>query len=283
VRGLLTRLERASGLDRAGDRLQQLVWSVLRPQRVRDALHGVWLGHPLHPVLVQVPIGAWVSAAVLDLMPGQRRAATVLVGGGTAGAVPAALAGVNDWSWLWQEQRRVGLVHAASNSVGVTLYAGSLAARLSGRHGTGRVLGYLGLAAVSAGAYLGGHLTYKQTAQVNQGATELHRIEYGWRRMCELRELPEATLQSRQVDGVPVVVYRNGDAVTVMLERCAHQGGPLGKGKVIQVDGDACVVCPWHGSTFQLSDGQVVHGPASTDQQVLPTRVVDGFLETGLP
>ncbi|MFD2767158.1 Rieske 2Fe-2S domain-containing protein [Micromonospora eburnea] len=284
---LMNRLERASALDRVGDRLQPRVWSVLRPQRVKDALHGVWLGHPLHPALVQIPMGAWISSAVLDLMPGrtpgQERAATTLVAAGTAGALPAALTGINDWSWLWQEERRVGLVHAATNTLAVALYAGSLAARLRGRHGLGRTLGLFGLAAVSAGGYLGGHLVYKQTAQVNQGAPDMHRVEYGWRRVAEVDSLPEGRLLSRQVDDVPVVVFRDGTDITVMLARCAHQSGPLDQGEVIQVDGQPCVVCPWHGSTFQLKDGEVVHGPASTDQQVLPVRVVGGVLEARLP
>jgi nitrite reductase/ring-hydroxylating ferredoxin subunit/uncharacterized membrane protein len=279
----LTRLERASGLDRLGDQLQRAVFSVLRGRRIRDTLHGVWLGHPLHPALVQLPIGAWVSSAVLDLLPGQRRAATVLVAVGTAGAVPAAIAGANDWASLSREQRRVGLVHAMSNAVGMALYAGSLAARLGGRHGTGRALGLLGLAAASGGAYLGGHLAYKQAAGVNQGVPELHRIEDGWHPVADLATLPEATLLTRQVDDVAVVVYRDGDEITVMLERCAHQSGPLGEGEVTRVDGRTCVVCPWHGSTFQLNGGEVVHGPAGTDQQVLPTRVTGGVLETRLP
>ncbi|HEX5543829.1 MAG TPA: Rieske (2Fe-2S) protein [Micromonospora sp.] len=286
---LMNKLERASALDRVGDRLQPKVWSLLRPQRVKDALHGVWLGHPLHPVLVQIPIGAWISSAVLDLMPAQRRmpgqqqAATALVAVGAASALPAALAGINDWSWLWQEERRVGLVHAATNTLAVALYTGSLAARLRGQHGLGRTLGLFGLAAVSAGGYIGGHLVYKQTAQVNQGAPDMHRVEYGWRRVAEVDSLPEAQLLARQVDNVPVVVYRDATDITVMLGRCGHQSGPLGQGKMIQVDGQACVVCPWHGSTFQLKDGKVVHGPCSTDQQVLPVRVVDGVLEARLP
>ena len=88
---------------------------------------------------------------------------------------------------------------------------------------------------------------------------------------------------ARRVDNVPVVVYRDGTDITVMLARCAHQSGPLDQGKVIQVDGQSCVVCPWHGSTFQLKDGEVVHGPASTDQQVLPTRITNRVLEAALP
>jgi nitrite reductase/ring-hydroxylating ferredoxin subunit len=283
VRAILTRIERAGRLDRPGDRLARRVWSILRSQRVRDFLHGVWLGHPLHPALVQLPLGAWSSAAVLDLMPGQRRSASVLVTVGLAGAVPAALAGANDWASLAREQRRVGLVHAAANAVATACYAGSLAARLAGRHGAGRTLGFLGLAAVSGGGYLGGHLAYKQAAGVNQGVPELRHIEEGWRPVADVAAIPEATLLTRQVDDVAVVVYRDGDEVTVMLERCAHQGGPLGEGEVARVNGRACVVCPWHGSTFELDGGEVVHGPAGTDQQVLPARIIDGVLQTRLP
>ena len=74
MREVLNKLEQASGLDRVGDRVQKSAFSVLRSRRIRDVLHGVWLGHPLHPALVQLPVGAWMSAAMLDLLPGQRRA-----------------------------------------------------------------------------------------------------------------------------------------------------------------------------------------------------------------
>lgn len=283
VREMLTKLEQAAGLDAISERLQRAAWAMLRSQRVRDLLHGVWLGHPLHPVLVQVPVGAWTSAAILDLMRGQRRAATALVGVGTAAALPAAMAGWNDWAALTQTQRRVGLVHAAANIAGVTLYAGSFAARLAGRHRTGRRLSYLGLAVAGGGAYLGGHLAYKQGAQVNQSVSEMHRMPGEWRPVADIDQIPESTLVPRTVDDVDVVVYREGDSPTVMMARCAHQSGPLGDGKVVEVNGRACVECPWHGSRFQLDNGEVVQGPAATDQQVLPVRVVDGVLETRLP
>ncbi|MET8906237.1 Rieske 2Fe-2S domain-containing protein [Micromonospora sp. NPDC004551] len=283
MRELLTKLEQASALDRVGDRLQRAVQGVLRPQRVRDFLHGVWLGHPLHPAMVQVPVGAWISAAIVDLMPGQRRAATALVGVGTLSALPAAVAGLNDWAALSRDQRRVGLVHAAANTVGVALYASSLAARLNGRHNTGRALAYLGLSAASAGAYLGGHLAYKQGAQVSQSISELHLVSEGWHPLGDLSSLPQRQLLTREIDDVSVILYRHGDDVTVMLERCPHQSGPLGEGEVQEIDGHACVVCPWHGSTFRLNGGEVVHGPSGNDQVVLPTRVVNGRLEARLP
>ncbi|WP_433530663.1 Rieske 2Fe-2S domain-containing protein [Micromonospora sp. CA-263727] len=283
MRALLTKIEQTSGMDRIGDRLQRAVQGALRGQRVRDLLHGVWLGHPLHPAMVQVPVGAWMSAAVLDLMPGQRRAATTLTAIGTVSAVPAAVAGLNDWAALARDQRRIGLVHAASNTVGMVLYGGSLAARLSGRHGLGRTLGWLGLGAVSAGAYLGGHLAYKQGAQVNVSVSDLHLISDGWHSIAEMASLPQRELVTRKVDDVSLILYRHDDEVTVMLERCPHQSGPLGEGEVTEIDGHACVVCPWHGSTFRLNGGEVIHGPSSNDQQILPTRVVNGRLETRLP
>ncbi|MCL7460448.1 Rieske 2Fe-2S domain-containing protein [Micromonospora echinofusca] len=283
MRALLTKIEQASGLDRVGDRLQRAVQATLRPQRVRDLLHGVWLGHPLHPAMVQVPVGAWISTAVLDLMPGQRRAATTLCAVGTVSALPAAVAGLNDWAALARDQRRVGLVHAASNSVGLAFYAGSVAARMTGRHNLGRTLGFLGLGAASMGAYIGGHLAYKQGAQVNQSISELHRMSDGWHSLADMAALPQRQLITREVDDVSVILYRHGDEVTVMLERCPHQSGPLGEGEVQEIDGHACVVCPWHGSAFRLNGGEVVHGPSGNDQQVLPTRIVDGVLETRLP
>ncbi|MFE9693443.1 Rieske 2Fe-2S domain-containing protein [Micromonospora sp. NPDC005806] len=283
MRELLTKLEQASRLDRIGDRLQQAVQGTLRTQRIRDLLHGVWLGHPLHPAMVQVPVGAWISAAVLDLMPGQRRAATTLIGIGTASAVPAVVAGLNDWAALSRDQRRVGLAHAAANSVALACYAGSLAARRNGRHGMGRALAFLGLSVVSGGAYLGGHLAYKQGAQVSQSISELHLMSDGWHPLGELATLPERQLLTREIDDVSVVLYRHGEEVTVMLERCPHQSGPLGQGEVQEISGHACVVCPWHGSTFRLNGGEVVHGPSGNDQVVLPTRVVNGRLEARLP
>jgi len=90
-------------------------------------------------------------------------------------------------------------------------------------------------------------------------------------------------MTGRRIGDVPVLVYRHGDEFTVMLERCGHQTGPLADGEQTEVAGQPCVVCPWHGSTFRLADGGVVHGPAATDQPTLLTRVVDGRLQACRP
>jgi len=280
---VFNRLEGASGLDRVGDRIQQVVQGILRPKVVRDALHGVWLGHPLHPALVQVPVGAWMSAAVLDLLPGQQRAATTLVGVGVASGVPSAVAGLNDWAVLSREERRVGLVHATGNTIALLLYSMSLSARLRGDHARGRLLAWLGLSAASASAYIGGHLAYHQGAQVNPSGPEMRRIPEGWHPVAEVARLPQGAMVGSRIGDVPILVYRDNENVSVLLDRCGHQTGPLSEGRVVTVDGHACVQCPWHGSVFRLDDGGIVHGPAGTDQPTLRTRVIDGVVHAALP
>jgi nitrite reductase/ring-hydroxylating ferredoxin subunit len=279
LRQLLTRIERARALDGISDRLQAVVQTVAQPQAVQDALHGVWLGHPLHPVLVQVPVGAFLSAAVLDLVPGGRKAATTLIAVGTASAPPAIAAGWLDWSQMTRDRRRLGLVHATANAIAVGLYIGSLAARLNGRSGRGRALSFAGLSVAGAGAYLGGHLAYAQGGGMNQAAPDVSRVPEDWTSVGALYELPDGKPAKRMIDDVPVLLYRMGDRVTAMVERCGHETGPLSEGEIIGTGEDACVVCPWHGSTFRLRDGRVVHGPAGNDQPLLRSRVRDGVVE----
>jgi len=281
-RQIMLRLERAKSLDRLSDRLQALVQS-LTPQPVADVLHGVWLGHPLHPVLVQVPVGSFVSAAVLDLLPGNRRAATVLIALGTASTAPAMAAGLADWSQMTKDRRRVGLVHAASGAAALFLYAGSLAARLSGRPARGKALAFAGLSAAGLGAYLGGHLSFAQGGGMNQAAPDIARVPEEWTAVATLAELSPGKTSVRKIDDVPVLLYRDGDRVSAMIERCSHETGPLGEGDVIGTGSQACVVCPWHGSTFRLSDGAVVHGPAANDQPLLRSRVREGTVEVAQP
>jgi nitrite reductase/ring-hydroxylating ferredoxin subunit/uncharacterized membrane protein len=283
ARTLADQIERAAILDRPGNGIQKAVHALLRG-RVRDFLHGVWLGHPLHPAIVQVPIGAWLSAAVLDALRVNGRAPTVLIGLGSASTLPAVVTGLNDWSSLTREQRRTGLVHATTNTIALALHLASLVARRRGDIDKARRLSYAGVAAVSAGAFLGGHLAYRQAAGVNQAEPQLRHIPEGWHALCDLQALTPGKPQVYRIEDVPVLVVRTGnDDVTVMLERCAHNTGPLADGDIRQIDGADCIVCPWHGSTFRLSDGATVHGPAATTQPLLRTRVMNGLVEAALP
>jgi nitrite reductase/ring-hydroxylating ferredoxin subunit/uncharacterized membrane protein len=283
LRQMISRLEKTTALDGISNRLQSTVQKVAQPRALRDLLHGTWVGHPLHPVLVQVPVGSFMSAAVLDALPGQRKAATTLISVGTASSVPAIAAGLVDWSSLSKDQRRVGLVHATANTVALGLYVWSLSARNSGRWGMGRLLAYAGLSVAGAGAYLGGHLSYQQGAGVNVAVPQLLELPDDWAEVGEVASLPEGRPTVRTIEGVRVLLYRHGEEVTAMLEQCGHQGGPLGEGEVEGSGAAACVVCPWHGSTFRLIDGVAVHGPASTDQPTLRTRIQDGVLSVAAP
>ncbi|GIE81083.1 hypothetical protein Aph02nite_70330 [Actinoplanes philippinensis] len=279
LRQVLTRIEQADALDGASDKLQAAVTSAVRPRTLRDLLHGSWMGHPLHPVLVQVPVGAFLSAAVLDLRPSRSHAPTALIGVGLAGVLPAAVAGWVDWSEMTKDRRRVGLVHAVTNLVATGLYAGSLIARLTGRSTRGKALAFAGLSVAGAGAFLGGHLSYAQGGGISHAAPEVARVPEEWTVAGSLASLPEGKPAARRVGDTAVLLVRRGDQVSALVDRCSHEGGPLSEGELV----DGCVVCPWHGSTFRVADGAVIHGPAGNDQPVLPVRVLDGMVEVRRP
>jgi nitrite reductase/ring-hydroxylating ferredoxin subunit/uncharacterized membrane protein len=275
---LYDRLEREPRADPVIDALGAGVRS-LPLGRGRDVLHGKWLGHPVHPLLVQVPIGSWLSAAVLDLRGHRSREAGLLVGVGLAAAVPAALTGAVDWAELQRPQMRVGLVHALSNTAAVGLYTASLACRATGRTRAARTLGFLGLTAVGAGGMLGGHLAYRQAAGVNHAEAVPHLVTPGWHRIGAEDDFPPGLPVRRTVDDVPVMVLRETDgAIHTLADRCSHLAGPLSEGTV----SDGCVRCPWHGSVFRLSDGLKVNGPAIVPQPAFDTRVTDGQVEVRL-
>ena len=223
------RLEQASELDRVVEPVQGVVRR-LPSGRWRDLLHGVWLGHPVHPLLVQVPIGAWVSAGVLDLMPGGERSARRLVGVGLVAVAPAALAGWVDWAEQHEQQMRVGIVHALANTAATTLYGTSYLARRSGRTGLGRMLGFAGLATAGVGGLLGGHIAFRQAGGANHAEEVPHLVEPGWHDLAPLNELKDGV--TRRMDGeVPVLVVRDGAEVQVLADRCSHFSGPLRTGR----------------------------------------------------
>ncbi|WP_372698313.1 Rieske 2Fe-2S domain-containing protein [Arthrobacter sp. JSM 101049] len=284
---VMDRLENFSALDPLVNTARSLVERALGPRWLRDVLHGVPLGHPVHPLAVQVPLGAWVSGGVLDLVPGTERPARILVGTGLLGALPSAAAGYADWSKLHEQQLRVGIVHSASNVLATGLYAASLVQRCRGRHGSGKALSYTGLLLAGAGGYLGGHLAYRQAAGANHTEDIPHRFPTGWQHLAPLDELDEGTLGQRVVSGVPLLVHRRGEQVDVLADTCSHLSAPLHEGRLLDGSGDgpgdACVECPWHQSVFALGTGEVVHGPATAGQPRFETRIVGEAVEVRLP
>ncbi|MFK4482214.1 putative membrane protein [Curtobacterium sp. AB7] len=168
-RRLTESVEHASVLDKAVDVDRAVVSVLAKPKALRQLLHGVPFGHPIHPLMVQVPLGAWISAAVLDVFGGKgnAKAAKTLVGVGLVSSGSASVAGYVDWSELNREQLRTGWVHQAVNWVGISLYGLSWWQRKNGNHGAGKVLGFAALGVVGVGGYLGGHLAYRQRAGVS--------------------------------------------------------------------------------------------------------------------
>ncbi|HEU5034730.1 MAG TPA: Rieske 2Fe-2S domain-containing protein [Mycobacteriales bacterium] len=282
VESVVDRIENAGPLDPVIKAVRSVVDAALKPPAVRDALHGVWFGHPLHPPLTDVPIGMWSAAAVLDLVPGTGPAAATLIAAGCTASLPTAVTGLADWSRLHPQQQRIGLVHAAANVVALGCYTLSLTARMRGRSVRGKVLSLVGLGALTAGGYLGGHLAFRQSAGANHTADTIDLFPSGWHPIGRFDELPDGQPTKRTVEGVDLLVVRRGQHVDVLSDRCSHLSGPLSDGEFSVEGGQGCIICPWHGSTFRLADGAVVHGPATSPQQRFATRINDGSVEVSL-
>jgi nitrite reductase/ring-hydroxylating ferredoxin subunit/uncharacterized membrane protein len=278
----LHRLAAATGelkaLDAPAKRVAKIVRSVLPGGPVKDALSGTFLGHPVHPLLTDVPIGTWTSAVMLDWIGGSesRTAARRLVAAGILAAVPTAAAGYSDWAdseVSSDSVRRTGLVHAAANITALGLFTASYFARRRGGDGAGRTLALTGAGALAAGGHLGGHLSFVEGIGVNQTAFETGPEE--WTPTVTEAELSDGRPVCARAGDVDVLIVRDGHGVHALDNRCTHRGAPLHQGEV----SDGSVICPWHGSRFRLADGSIERGPASSPQPLYETRVTGGRVE----
>jgi nitrite reductase/ring-hydroxylating ferredoxin subunit/uncharacterized membrane protein len=236
----------------------------------------VWLGHPLHPVFTDVPIGAWTTALALDVAangePGMGRAATFAMGVGLAGAAGAAVTGLTDWSETDGRSRRTGLIHGLLNLTATSLFAAAFARRRKDSHGGGRVCAWTGYAIALGAAYLGGDLVYGQRIGVNHADVELPEE---FTPVIDSAALKDNAMMCTRVGDTDVLLVRQHGRVCALAHACAHLGGPLSEGTLKE----GSVVCPWHGSEFALEDGHVLNGPATHNQPCLEARERDGQIE----
>lgn len=273
--------------ERLSDSLQHAIGVVIGaqrkpPRRLKSLLNGTWFGHPLHPVLTDVPVTAWILTAVFDVIwliahpAWAAYGAFVSVIVGLLGALGAIVTGLTDWSDTYGAERRVGLSHALFNAGATILYLLSFVLRLLAGPGdtiVASVLGFVGLVSLLYAAYLGGDMVFVQGTGVNHTAWEAGSEDY--EAVMPLEGIEENKLYRVTVASVPVVLLRQGSQCFALSATCPHAGGPLDEGTLT---GDV-VECPWHASRFCMRDGRVLTGPATVNAPRYDVRVRDGQVE----
>ncbi len=251
-----------------GDRVHRWTAAIFgRMLSIRDLLAGTWLGHPLHALLTDVPIGALTLVIILDIV-GQSEAADVALLIGVLAMLAAALAGFADYSTTDGRARVRATVHSSLMVVALAVYVVSLAIRATGP--TSRTLpvalsivAYLVLA---GGAFVGGDVVYALGNMVDRHAWRPSGAKW---QPLEVGEIPEGTLVKAKVGAQALVLLRTGETINALHDQCAHAGGPLNEGTLV----DGCVECPWHGSRFEVATGRRRRGPTVYDQPGYEVRV----------
>lgn len=274
-------IRRQGWMDGVAERVQGLVGTAYgalgpRGRQIKNLMHGTaGLGHPLHPAVTDLPIGAWLTGWVCDAT-GQRRAADTALAVGVGTALLSAASGYTDFHETYGQERRVALAHGALMTTATTLMLGSLLLRVSGRaraRRTARTLSTAGLGMTLASGYLGGELVYGIGTMVNRNAfleAPEDFVDVG-----ASGDFPEGALRRVEAGPAPVLVVRRSGRLAAIGAVCSHAGGPLDEGELAE----GCVTCPWHGSRFRLEDGGVVDGPATRGQPPFIVREHDGRVE----
>ncbi|HLY26117.1 MAG TPA: Rieske 2Fe-2S domain-containing protein [Aggregatilineales bacterium] len=248
-------------------------------RKLKDMLNGTWLGHSIHPLLTDIPLGAWSGTMLLDLVSlnnaneGLESGADLSLLLGLLGAGGAAVTGVTDWSDLDGTDRRVGLMHGLLNGSITVAYLISLILRRTGQRRAGIAISTAGYLASLFAAYLGGEMVFAKGVGVNHVAWEGGSDDYV--AVMDAQNLKEGKLTRVDVSGIPAVLLKSGKSIYAIAATCSHLGGPLDEGTVH----DGVVQCPWHGSCFRMQDGSVVNGPAVYAQPTFDVRVRDGKIE----
>ena len=254
-----------------------------RPGKLlQDLLNGSWLGHSLHPVLVDVVIGGATAVVFLDVLrvvfgaSGTEDAATWVLALTYAAGVGSILSGWTDFkdTASGNERNVVGL-HGIINFVGMAGFGISLALRLGGNVDGAFWPMLIGYGIISVGSYIGGHVVFKYGYMVNHNAFSRGKRAKEFTAVAPVADVPDGEATQVSFGATKVVLVRRGDVVHALKDTCSHAGGPLSEGELR----DGTISCPWHGSVFRLRDGAVVHGPASTRQVTYRARVHDGQVE----
>lgn len=257
-----------------GDFNVRWILAVFRPIRpIKDFLHGKWLGHSVHAMLTDLPLGVLTLTVLFDLLD-LRTAADISLVVGVLGIVAAALAGLADYSDTDDDARAAGTVHGTLMVIALAVYLVSLWLRLTTPAAPDRTIAIatqlIAYGIMLAGAYVGGELVYALGNMVNR-----HAWRFGpksdWTKL-DLTDIPENTPTAAKAGAQQLVVVRVGDTVHALHAQCAHAGGPLAQGKIV----DGCIECPWHFSRFDLATGRRTQGPTTFDQPRYEVRAANG-------
>ena len=279
----LSRLTDQAALEPIAEPLSRAVRSAYElagpaGQHAKNAMHGVWLRHPLHPVFTDLPIGAWTTGLVLDAVAARTndgamaRAADVAIGVGLAGAAAAAVTGLTDWSETSGQARRTGLIHGLLNIAATSLYATAFVLRKRGARSTGQSCALAGYTVALGAAWFGGDLVYHQRIGVTHAALD---EPDSFTAVANSSDLAEGSMRHVRRGDLDLLLVRQRGRVCALAHSCAHLGGPLSEGTLKE----GSVVCPWHGSEFALDDGHVINGPATQGQPSLAVRERGGRIE----
>ncbi|HEX8218669.1 MAG TPA: non-heme iron oxygenase ferredoxin subunit [Chloroflexia bacterium] len=264
-------IDRQKWLDDISDKVQPLINNTFSSggevgKLAKDFLNGVWLGHPLHPVITDVPVGGWTITQLLDVISmlrggdsGLDAAADIALGAGIVAAVGAAVTGIADWSDVGGSHRRMGMAHALLNVGGLTLNVASLALRVGGgkNRGVARSLSAGGYVLNAAAAYVAGELVYNLGQAVNRDAWVDGPDKFT--DVASLEDLRDGEMVKVDVDGRPIVLLQHDDGIHAFEGTCPHYGCGLWEG-ILE---DHTVTCQCHGSQFDVRDGTLLHGPAT--------------------
>jgi nitrite reductase/ring-hydroxylating ferredoxin subunit/uncharacterized membrane protein len=245
----------------------------IRP--VKDFLNGTWLGHPVHAALTDLPIGVMTVAIVLDII-GQRVAADVAVLIGVLSIVATAISGLADYTDVDGKARSRATVHATVMTAALVVFVLSLLIRAGNPadRAVPIILLVIGYLILTVGAEIGGDLVYLVGTNVNRHAWRGAGTKWVALDLGGLTDIPEGGPTKVKAGINTLILVRTGETILALHEQCAHAGGPLSEGTLV----DGCIQCPWHGSRFRLTDGHVARGPAMYDQPAYEVRRSDkGF------
>ena len=278
-------IDRQRWLEPVADFLQKVVGGTYKllgnPGRsLKTFVHGTWLGHPLHPVITDIPLGAWTLAVLFDIIylargtHGWVSAADLTIFVGLLAALGAAVTGFTDWNETVDRERRVGVAHGLLNTIVIVVYLVSLIIRVAGgSRGLAIVLAIVGYALVLAAAFLGGELVFSIGTGVNHHAWQ--DVPTKFTKVLLEGQLADGLLVKGMAGDTPILLHKRGDTVCAISETCSHAGGPLSEG---ELDGNL-IQCPWHASRFDVCTGQVKGGPATISQVRYETRIQNGQIE----